>query len=73
MATAARSTSKPTSRKRTEKAAQGTATPSELGHEEIAKRAYEKFLARGCMHGYDVQDWLDAEEEVSAEFREQQQ
>jgi hypothetical protein len=33
-------------------------------HEEIAKRAYELFLARGCRHGQDRDDWLQAEYEL---------
>jgi hypothetical protein len=33
---------------------------------EVARRAYELFLARGAHHGFDRQDWLDAERELSA-------
>ncbi|MEO7190944.1 MAG: DUF2934 domain-containing protein [Vicinamibacterales bacterium] len=29
----------------------------------IASRAYERFLARGCEHGHDQEDWLLAEED----------
>jgi hypothetical protein len=36
----------------------------ELTHEEIARRAYEKFLARGRQPGREMQDWLDAEREL---------
>ena len=32
--------------------------------ERIAARAYERFIARGYQHGYDVEDWLDAEREL---------
>ncbi len=32
--------------------------------EEIAKRAYELFVARGGTHGYDIADWLQAEHEL---------
>lgn len=32
--------------------------------EDIARRAYEIFLRRGCQHGYDVSDWLQAEYEL---------
>ncbi len=38
--------------------------------EPIARRAYEKFLARGCQHGFDQEDWLAAEQELIAEARE---
>ena len=33
---------------------------------EIARRAYDRFLARGCEHGHDVEDWLQAERELGA-------
>jgi hypothetical protein len=29
----------------------------------IAAHAYERFLARGCEHGHDLDDWLAAERE----------
>jgi hypothetical protein len=32
--------------------------------EEIAKRAYEKFLGRQGEHGHDNEDWLAAEQEL---------
>ena len=32
---------------------------------QIASRAYERFLARGGEHGHDVEDWLAAEAEVT--------
>ncbi|MEW6212227.1 MAG: DUF2934 domain-containing protein [Acidobacteriota bacterium] len=38
--------------------------PSE---EEIARRAYEIFLQRGGDHGNDIEDWLQAERELSEE------
>jgi hypothetical protein len=31
---------------------------------EIAKRAFELYLARGGVHGRDVEDWLQAEREL---------
>jgi hypothetical protein len=30
-------------------------------------RAYQKWLKRGCPHGTDVQDWIEAEAELRAE------
>jgi hypothetical protein len=27
--------------------------------------AYELFLARGCEHGHDIEDWLQAERELN--------
>ncbi len=35
-----------------------------IGKEEIAKLAYELYEARGRVHGYDVEDWLEAEWEL---------
>ncbi len=32
--------------------------------EEIARRAYELYLERGGTHGYDIEDWLNAEREL---------
>ena len=31
---------------------------------DIARRAYELYLARGCDPGHDVEDWLTAEQEL---------
>ena len=31
---------------------------------DIARRAYELFEKRGCEHGHDVDDWLQAEREL---------
>ena len=41
--------------------------PPRISHEAISKRAYEKFLARGGKHGFDRQDWLEAERELQRE------
>jgi hypothetical protein len=35
-------------------------------HGEVARRAYELFLARGAEHGLAVQDWLEAERQLTA-------
>jgi hypothetical protein len=35
-----------------------------LTHAEIAKRAYELFLASGAAHGRDVEHWVQAESEL---------
>ncbi len=35
-------------------------------HDEIAAVAYELYEARGCIHGRDLDDWLDAEQIVLA-------
>ena len=30
----------------------------------IAARAYELYVQRGCLEGYHINDWLDAEREI---------
>lgn len=32
--------------------------------ERIAKRAYELYLERGCRPGCELEDWIDAEQEI---------
>ena len=44
------------------------ASPVKVPHDKIAMRAYEKWVQRGRPHGTHVQDWLDAERELQAEF-----
>jgi hypothetical protein len=39
--------------------------------EDIAKRAYEIFIARGGEHGHHEEDWLRAERELTASRREE--
>ena len=41
-------------------------TKHPLSTESVAKRAYEKFVARGGTHGADREDWVAAERELSA-------
>ncbi len=41
--------------------------PTEISRKAISKLAYEKFCARGRRHGFDQQDWLEAERELKAE------
>jgi len=31
---------------------------------DIARRAYDLYLARDCEHGHDVEDWVQAEREL---------
>jgi Protein of unknown function (DUF2934) len=35
--------------------------------EEIELRAYQIYVERGCAHGLDVEDWLQAERELVVE------
>ena len=37
---------------------------NEPAREEIERRAYELYLARGEVHGYERDDWLQAEREL---------
>jgi hypothetical protein len=39
-------------------------TPQTPTYEQIAARAYEIYQARGGEHGYDQQDWAQAEAEL---------
>ena len=36
----------------------------ELTDEIIRARAYQLFEKRGCQHGHDMEDWLEAEAEI---------
>ena len=46
-------------------------SPSEIGpnkgptYDQIARRAYELYAQRGYQHGHDVEDWLQAERELT--------
>jgi hypothetical protein len=39
---------------------------AEPQREAIAKRAYELYLQRGSVPGYELEDWLAAEAELTA-------
>jgi hypothetical protein len=45
-----------------------TPSPVRVPHDKIAMRAYEKWVKRGRPHGTDVQDWVEAENELKAEY-----
>ena len=36
--------------------------------EEIELRAYQIYIERGCADGHDVNDWLQAEHELSEKY-----
>jgi hypothetical protein len=41
------------------------APPSEVDFQDTIRRhAYHLFEQRGCIHGYDFEDWLRAEREI---------
>jgi hypothetical protein len=37
---------------------------ADVRNHDIARRAYDLFVARGCKHGHDLEDWLQAEREL---------
>jgi hypothetical protein len=47
-------------------AAVETAPGPQPSSEAIAKRAYELYLQRGSVSGYELEDWLQAEAELTA-------
>jgi len=44
--------------------------PPSPSHDEIATRAYELYILRGQVDGYDLNDWLAAEAELLAVRRD---
>jgi len=58
------SNSTPSPAPKAKKAAAKTA--SKPTHEQIAQRAYEIYVERGCAPGNPMQDWLRAEQELAA-------
>ncbi len=44
------------------------APPTCAMQDKIAMLAYEKWIQKGCQHGNNQQDWLEAEAEVKAEM-----
>lgn len=56
------------SRTVTPTAAPSAKNPVAVPHDKIAMRAYEKWCRRGCPHGADVTDWLEAETELRVEM-----
>jgi Protein of unknown function (DUF2934) len=69
-----RSTTSTAAAPQTAKGMQATATmPTGTPHhglslEKVAARAYQKWMQKGCKHGNDQQDWLEAEAELKAEM-----
>jgi hypothetical protein len=56
--------------KRPNGSVQPTVSAIRVSEEAIAKRAYERFLSRGCVHGLDKEDWTVASRELLAEATE---
>jgi DUF2934 family protein len=53
-------------RARKSAAAAPVAVSASVTDEAVAMRAYERFCARGYVHGFDVDDWLAAEREMKS-------
>ena len=45
------------------------AITSPVDQDEVARRAYDLYYARGCEDGHDLDDWLFAEREVRTAVR----
>ena len=41
----------------------------EVRYRMVSEAAYHRYLDRGCVDGYDVDDWLAAEADVERELR----
>ena len=41
--------------------------PRTISNDEISAAAYERYLRRGGEDGHDLEDWLEAEAELSSE------
>lgn len=42
-------------------------SPTPVSSEQISARAYQLWLERGCVHGFHLEDWLEAEAQVLKE------
>jgi hypothetical protein len=63
-----RATTAPTAKPVTTGSVQQTQQQQQqLPHDRVAKRAYEKWMKRGCPQGTEFQDWVEAEAELKAE------
>ena len=57
-----------TQRIRTEGYSENNKVPARIAQDDIAKRAYALYLARGEGDGHDVDDWVAAELELREEL-----
>ena len=49
--------------------AEDTSANHAVNHREIMRRAYEIYLERGGLPGYELEDWLQAESELESAAR----
>jgi hypothetical protein len=58
--------------KKTTSSAVKTQKKPKISHQELFQqiqlKAYELYEQRGCMHGLDLQDWLQAEQQVASKY-----
>jgi hypothetical protein len=50
-----------------DRAPESLAQPATVTHRDVARRAYDLYLARGCEHGHDANDWARAERELRSD------
>lgn len=43
-------------------------TGPKITHDQIARRAHEIWVKRGCKHGQDKENWFEAERQLKAEL-----
>ncbi|MCC2642820.1 MAG: hypothetical protein K0S45_3233 [Nitrospira sp.] len=60
----AKAASRPAKRTATLSASIKSPGPMQDIQVRIAARAYELYVQRGCLEGYHINDWLDAEREI---------
>lgn len=53
--------------KHTNKANRPSPTENNPNQDEVARRAYELYQGRGGEPGHELEDWLNAEQEVNEE------
>lgn len=53
--------------RRADTKSQSTTGPK-ITHDQIARRAHELWVKRGCKHGQDQENWFEAERQLKAEL-----
>jgi hypothetical protein len=65
--TMAKATTKPAVATAADRAPRKAVRPAALTESDIARRAYDLYVARGREDGHDMEDWLQAEQELRAD------
>jgi DUF2934 family protein len=50
-----------------DRASKSLGQPATVTDSDVARRAYDLYRGRGCKHGHDVADWLQAERELQSD------